>query len=166
MSIIEKLWIFQEGSRVSQLLFGDCSYQDANVLLLSHTKYATEILNLTTCLAASLPLLLWLPLASLVLILVLLIWTSHCMDVWPVLFGISHLPCSESWTYGCSSRHSSLSQRYSWSWSLVVLVSHSSLLSYTDADWCGCPKTHRSTSGYCVFLGDDPISWTTKRKPT
>jgi hypothetical protein len=30
------------------------------------------------------------------------------------------------------------------------------LISYTDVDWGGCPDTHRSTSGYCVFLGDKP----------
>jgi len=29
------------------------------------------------------------------------------------------------------------------------------LISYTDADWGGCPNTRRSTSGYCVFLTDN-----------
>jgi hypothetical protein len=29
---------------------------------------------------------------------------------------------------------------------------------YTDADWVGCPDTHRSTSGYAVFLGDNLVS--------
>lgn len=37
------------------------------------------------------------------------------------------------------------------------------LISYTDADWGACPDTRRSTSGYCVFLGDNLIFWSSKR---
>ncbi|XP_071727079.1 uncharacterized mitochondrial protein AtMg00810-like [Rutidosis leptorrhynchoides] len=53
--------------------------------------------------------------------------------------------------------------------SLGLYISKSSshaLVSYTDADWAGCPDTRRSISGYCIYLGDNLISWSVKRQPT
>ncbi|GJR23988.1 ribonuclease H-like domain-containing protein [Tanacetum coccineum] len=44
--------------------------------------------------------------------------------------------------------------------------STSQLNAYTNADWAGCPVTRRSTSGYCVFLGDNILSWSAKRQVT
>ncbi|GJU00696.1 ribonuclease H-like domain-containing protein [Tanacetum coccineum] len=40
-----------------------------------------------------------------------------------------------------------------------------SLIAYSDADWAGCPTTRRSTSGYCIFLGNNLLSWSPKRQP-
>ena len=41
-----------------------------------------------------------------------------------------------------------------------------SITAYSDADWAGCPSTRRSTSGYCVYIGHNLISWSSKRQDT
>jgi hypothetical protein len=45
---------------------------------------------------------------------------------------------------------------------LLHRLSSSDLVIYMDADWVSCPDTHRSTSGYAVFLGDNLVSWSAK----
>lgn len=40
------------------------------------------------------------------------------------------------------------------------------LTAYSNADWGGCPDSRRSTSGYCVFLGTNLLSWSSKRQHT
>jgi hypothetical protein len=48
---------------------------------------------------------------------------------------------------------------------LLHQSSSTELIVYTDADWAGSPDTRRSTSGYVVFLGGNPVSWSYKRQP-
>jgi hypothetical protein len=48
----------------------------------------------------------------------------------------------------------------------ILRSSPTSLTAYTDADWAGCPDTRKSTSGYGVFLGDNLVSWSSKRQHT
>nr|GEY73151.1 ribonuclease H-like domain-containing protein [Tanacetum cinerariifolium] len=40
----------------------------------------------------------------------------------------------------------------------------SQFIAYCDADWAGYPATRRSTFGYYVFLGDNLLTWSSKRQ--
>ncbi|KAK4355573.1 hypothetical protein RND71_024544 [Anisodus tanguticus] len=46
----------------------------------------------------------------------------------------------------------------------LYLSSVSTFVSYTYADWGGCPDTRRFTSGYYMFLGNNLVSWSVKRQ--
>jgi len=46
---------------------------------------------------------------------------------------------------------------------LLRPTSTTELTAYSDADWVGCADTRKSISGYVAFLGDNLISWSSKR---
>ncbi|KAF5443609.1 hypothetical protein F2P56_036153 [Juglans regia] len=50
----------------------------------------------------------------------------------------------------------------------IHFSSHSTLnlYAFSEADWAGCSLTRRSTTGYCIFLGSNCISWSAKKQNT
>ena len=40
------------------------------------------------------------------------------------------------------------------------------LTAYSNADWAGCPVDRRSTNGFCIYLGSNLISWSSRKQPT
>lgn len=48
----------------------------------------------------------------------------------------------------------------------IILASSSNLCiqAYSDSDWANCPITRRSTSGFCLLLGQSPVSWKMKKQ--
>ncbi|GMP41874.1 hypothetical protein CsSME_00011821 [Camellia sinensis var. sinensis] len=46
---------------------------------------------------------------------------------------------------------------------LLSSTSSLDLVAYADSDWAGDVTDRKSTSGFCVFLGDSLISWKSKK---
>ncbi|XXG72115.1 hypothetical protein AAC387_Pa07g1278 [Persea americana] len=48
-------------------------------------------------------------------------------------------------------------------WSFFPSTNPISFKAYSDTDWASCPDTRKSTTEWCMFLGDSMISWKCKK---
>jgi Reverse transcriptase (RNA-dependent DNA polymerase) len=48
----------------------------------------------------------------------------------------------------------------------IRTISSFELHAYSDVDWAGYPDDRRSTSGFCIFLGSNLLSWVSKKQST
>ncbi|XP_062118388.1 uncharacterized mitochondrial protein AtMg00810-like [Humulus lupulus] len=46
----------------------------------------------------------------------------------------------------------------------IKFANHLSLRGYLDSDWACYPDDRRSVAGYCVYLGDTLVSWSSKKQ--
>lgn len=40
------------------------------------------------------------------------------------------------------------------------------IVAFSDSNWVGCPNDKCLTSGYCIFLSKNMLSWSSKKQPT
>uniref|UniRef100_A0A2N9HZL1 Integrase catalytic domain-containing protein n=1 Tax=Fagus sylvatica TaxID=28930 RepID=A0A2N9HZL1_FAGSY len=67
---------------------------------------------------------------------------------------------------GCKPIGTPLAQKLKLQHEGGPLVDATNYRSIVAADWAGCPDTRRSTTGYCIYLGANCISWASKKQAT
>ncbi|KAK9050856.1 hypothetical protein SSX86_030173 [Deinandra increscens subsp. villosa] len=98
---------------------------------------------------------------------------AHMMQV-----SSNQAPSNSNWLFDSGASHhitndlSTLSMHTPYDGTEELVIGDGSfnsplrLHAFTDADWGGDKTTYRSTTGYIIYLGANPISWSSKRQTT
>ena len=74
-----------------------------------------------------------------------------------------HKPTNDHWT---TVKRIFRYLKFSINFGLLIRPSKSTQLSiYSDANWAGCPDDRKSTFGFCIYFGNNLVSWSSKKQP-
>ncbi|GKC53603.1 ribonuclease H-like domain-containing protein [Tanacetum coccineum] len=107
-------------------------------------------------------------------------FTSYQKMVWKLIY-LTHTRPDINYVVLCLSQHMHSPLQSYFKAALMVLrylkgspslglqfdkCSDLKLRAHADADWAKCPKTRKSVTGYCVFLGNFVVFWMSKKQAT
>jgi hypothetical protein len=73
-----------------------------------------------------------------------------------------HKPTDKHWT---TVKRILRYLKFSIHFGLLIKPNKSTQLSiYSDVGWAGCPDDRKSTSGFCLYFGDNLVSWSSKKQ--
>ncbi|KAB2608352.1 hypothetical protein D8674_011520 [Pyrus ussuriensis x Pyrus communis] len=102
--------------------------------------------------------------------------TSACPGVFSFLADITEpeepktfraASCKSEWQHAMQEEYNALKAQGTLEYGLNYKKSLDfNLLAYSDSDWAADINTRRSITGFVIYLGDNPISWQSKKQST
>ncbi|MCH80915.1 copia protein [Trifolium medium] len=92
--------------------------------------------------------------------------SNNTWTVMPLPAGKRAIGCKWVYKVKCNVDGSKMCLNIGGQGLLFPANSSDRLTSYVDADWDSCQVTRRSTTGFCIYLGDSLITWKSKKQAT
>ncbi|CAN6693381.1 unnamed protein product [Malus baccata var. baccata] len=95
--------------------------------------------------------------------LILLIYVDDILITVNQVCQFMHSPTTTHWT---AVKRILRYLKATYNHGLLYKPGGSQLIAYSDADYAGNPDTRHSTGGYCIYLGPNLVSWSSKKQKT